>query len=384
MLRRPEKYYPLRVVVCGECWLVQAEAYSRASELFNEEYAYFSSFSTAWLRHAETFARKAVRSLGLDSSSRVVEVASNDGYLLQYFQKLGIPCFGIEPTASTADVARQRGLDIVQDFLTARLARQIRADQPGTDLLVANNVLAHVPDLRDFVEACRILLNSSGVASFEFPHLMNLVEKNQFDTVYHEHFYYFSLQTVLDLFTECGLRLIHVEQIETHGGSLRIWATPLSSDQLEIGSSVERMISREQQAQVRSADYYRKMQHRAETTKHCLLEYLLHARRTNRVVVGYGAAAKGNTLLNFAGVRSDLLPFVVDKSPHKQGKYLPGSRIAVREPAQLMEGCYDDVVVFPWNIKDEIAAELRQMGCKVNRLVTFIPEREFELLRVVT
>jgi len=375
MLRRPEKYFPLRVRVCQACWLVQAEAYSRAAELFNEEYAYFSSYSSAWLAHAEAFSRDAIREHGLGPTSHVVEVAANDGYLLQYFRSAGVPCLGVEPTASTAAAARQRGIEVVQDFLTVQLARDLVAEGRSADLLVANNVLAHVPDLVDFVEACRILLKTEGVASFEFPHLMNLVEHNQFDTVYHEHFYYFSLQTVIETFAKCGLKVHDVKELGTHGGSFRVWASHASSHGRPIARTVESVVAQEQRHNLRSLAYYSEMQRRAENVKHDLLEYLVNARRGGVRVAGYGAAAKGNTLLNFAGVRPDLLPFVADKSPHKQGKFLPGSRIPVVHPSQLLKHQPLEIIVFPWNLREEITQDLRRLGLRDTKLVCFVPER---------
>jgi SAM-dependent methyltransferase len=363
MLRRPEKYFPLRVRVCQSCWLVQAEAYSRAAELFNEEYAYFSSFSTAWLAHAEAYSHEVISRLNLDASSHVIEVAANDGYLLQYFKAAGIPSLGIEPTTSTASAARQKGIEIVQDFLTVSLAQQLVADGRSADLVVANNVLAHVPDLLDFVDACRILLKPHGVLTCEFPHLMNLVEQNQFDTVYHEHFYYLSLQIVVDLFEKCGLRVSDVEELGTHGGSLRIWATRAESRApTHLSRSAVDVLRREDRAGVRSWHYYARMQSSAEAARRSLLRFLLDAREANRLVAGYGAAAKGNTLLNFAGVSTDLVPFVADKNVHKQGKFMPGSRIPIVSPARLVEMQPDVVLILPWNIRSEIESDLRTLG----------------------
>jgi SAM-dependent methyltransferase len=373
MLRRPEKHFPLRVRVCQSCWLVQAEAYSRAAELFNEEYAHFSSFSTAWLAHAEAYSREVISRLSLDASSHVIEVAANDGYLLQYFKAAGIPSFGIEPTASTAGAARHKGIEIVQDFLTVPLARQIVADGRSADLVVANNVLAHVPDLIDFVEACRILLKPDGVLTCEFPHLMNLVEQNQFDTVYHEHFHYLSFQIVVGLFEKCGLRVFDVEELGTHGGSLRVWAVPSRSVRHATQPAVEALLRRERDAGLQSLQHYSQMQSRAEQTKHELLRYLLDARALGLRVVGYGAASKGNTLLNFAGVGRDLLSVVFDKSPHKQGKYLPGSQIPVAAPAEMPSIAPDRVIIFPWNIAEEIMRELRDQGLGRIEFATFIP-----------
>jgi SAM-dependent methyltransferase len=311
--------------------------------------------------------------LNLDASSHVIEVAANDGYLLQYFKAAGIPSLGIEPTASTAGAARQKGIEIVQDFLTVPLARQLVADGRSADLVVANNVLAHVPDLPDFVEACRILLTPHGVLTCEFPHLMNLVEQNQFDTVYHEHFHYLSLQIVVGLFEKSGLRVSNVEELGTHGGSLRVWAVPSRSDRHATQPAVDSLLRRERDAGLQSLQYYSQMQSRAEQTKHELLRYLLNARAAGLRVVGYGAAAKGNTLLNFAGVRRDLLSVVFDKSPHKQGKYLPGSQIPVVAPAEMASVAPDKVIILPWNLAEEITGELREHGLGTIEFATFIP-----------
>jgi SAM-dependent methyltransferase len=301
--------------------------------------------------------------LNLDASSHVIEVAANDGYLLQYFKAAGIPSLGIEPTTSTASAARQKGIEIVQDFLTVSLAQQLVADGRSADLVVANNVLAHVPDLLDFVDACRILLKPHGVLTCEFPHLMNLVEQNQFDTVYHEHFYYLSLQIVVDLFEKCGLRVSDVEELGTHGGSLRIWATRAESRApTHLSRSAVDVLRREDRAGVRSWHYYARMQSSAEAARRSLLRFLLDAREANRLVAGYGAAAKGNTLLNFAGVSTDLVPFVADKNVHKQGKFMPGSRIPIVSPARLVEMQPDVVLILPWNIRSEIESDLRTLG----------------------
>ena len=373
MLRRPEKYFPLRVRVCQSCWLVQAEAYSRAAELFNEEYAYFSSFSTAWLAHAEAYSHEVISRISLNASSHVIEVAANDGYLLQYFKAAGIPSLGIEPTASTAGAARQKGIEIVQDFLTVSLAQQLVADGRSADLVVANNVLAHVPDLLDFVDACRILLKPHGVLTCEFPHLMNLVEQNQFDTVYHEHFYYLSLQIVVDLFEKCGLHVSDAEELGTHGGSLRVWAIPSRCVRRATQPAVDSLLRRERDAGLQSLQYYSQMQSRAESTKQQLLEYLLAAVREGRRVCGYGAAAKANTLLNFAGIKPDLLSVVADQSPHKIGKHLPGSRIPIVPPAALVDRQPSAIMIFPWNLRFEIISQLRRMPIDSREYITCIP-----------
>lgn len=372
-LRRPEKFFPLRVMICEECWLVQAEAYSRAAELFNDEYAYFSSFSTAWLDHAKQFVDLACAKFDIDERSFVVEVGANDGYLLQYFVERGVPCLGIEPTASTASAARIKGIPIIERFFDTGLARDLVAEGKRADLMVGNNVLAHVPDIRDFCAAHEILLSDDGVASFEFPHLMNLVEGRQFDTIYHEHFSYLSFSTVVTVMESVGLRVFDVHEIGTHGGSLRVLATKLDASH-ETHRSVGDLLDREKRAGVESIDYYEGFAASAMDAKNGLLRFLLDCRNGGRRVAGYGAAAKGNTLLNFAGVKPDLLPYVVDRNPHKQGKFMPGSRIPIVGEDRLREDQPDFILILPWNLRDEVAEQLayvEEWGC---RLVTAVPE----------
>ena len=356
-LKRPEKYFPLRVLVCESCWLVQAEAYSRAAELFNEEYAYFSSFSTEWLEHSKRYVDEMTVRFGLGSSSTVVEVAANDGYLLQYVKEKSIGCYGIEPTASTANAARQKGIEIVQDFLSTSLAQQLRNQGKNADLVVANNVLAHVPDINDFSNACRLLMKPNGVFTCEFPHLMNLISQHQFDTIYHEHFSYLSFGTVVNIFAKNGLSVFDVEEIGTHGGSLRVFAQCSDTGSHLVSSRVDDLLSRETLAGMSSIAFYQGFQEHAERVKNDFLRFLIEKKEEGKLVVGYGAAAKGNTLLNFAGVKSDLIKYVVDRSPHKQGKFMPGSRIPIVSEDRLESEKPDFVVVFPWNIFDEIAAQ---------------------------
>ncbi len=357
VLKRPEKFFPLRVLVCESCWLVQAEAYSRAAELFNEEYAYFSSFSTEWLEHSKRYVDEMTVRFGLGSSSTVVEVAANDGYLLQYVKEKSIGCYGIEPTASTANAARQKGIEIVQDFLSTSLAQQLRNQGKNADLVVANNVLAHVPDINDFSNACRLLMKPNGVFTCEFPHLMNLISQHQFDTIYHEHFSYLSFGTVINIFTKNGLNVFDVEEIGTHGGSLRVFAQCSDTGSHIVSNRVDDLLSRETLAGMSSIAFYQGFQEHAERVKDDFLRFLIEKKEEGKLVVGYGAAAKGNTLLNFAGVKSDLIKYVVDRSPHKQGKFMPGSRIPIVSEDRLESEKPDFVVVFPWNIYDEIAAQ---------------------------
>ena len=372
-LKRPEKFFPLRVLVCESCWLVQAEAYSRAAELFNEEYAYFSSFSTEWLEHSKRYVDEMTVRFGLGSSSTVVEVAANDGYLLQYVNEKSIGCYGIEPTASTANAARQKGIEIVQDFLSTSLAQQLRNQGKNADLVVANNVLAHVPDINDFSNACRLLMKPNGVFTCEFPHLMNLISQHQFDTIYHEHFSYLSFGTVINIFAKNGLNVFDVEEIGTHGGSLRVFAQCSDTGSHLVSSRVDDLLSRETLAGVASIAFYEGFQEHAERVKNDFLRFLIEKKGEGKLVVGYGAAAKGNTLLNFAGVKSDLIKYVVDRSPHKQGKYMPGSRIPIVSEDRIKSDKPDYVVIFPWNLSAEIARQLNYLSSSATEFVIAVP-----------
>ena len=372
-LKRPEKYFPLRVLVCESCWLVQAEAYSRAAELFNEEYAYFSSFSTEWLNHSKRYVEDMTVRFRLGSSSTVVEVAANDGYLLQYVKEKSIGCYGIEPTASTANAARQKGIEIVQDFLSTSLAQQLHNQGKTADLVVANNVLAHVPDINDFSNACRLLMKPNGVFTCEFPHLMNLVLHNQFDTIYHEHFSYLSFGTVVNIFAKNGLNVFDVEELGTHGGSLRVYAQPSDTGSHLVSSRVDDLLSRETLAGMSSIAFYQGFQEHAEKVKNEFLSFLIEQKKLGKVVVGYGAAAKGNTLLNFAGVKNDLIRYVVDRSPHKQNKFMPGSRIPIVSEERLSVDNLDFVVIFPWNISYEVKTQLNYLSKSGTKFVVAVP-----------
>jgi SAM-dependent methyltransferase len=373
-LKRPEKYFPLRVLVCESCWLVQAEAYSRAAELFNEEYAYFSSFSTEWLAHAKKYVDAMIERFDLSKSSMVGEVAANDGYLLQYVNERGINSYGIEPTASTANAARQKGVEIIQDFLNISLAGELRRQGRTVDLLVANNVLAHVPDIDDFSEACHTLLKPNGVFTCEFPHLLNLISQHQFDTIYHEHFSYLSFGTVVNIFAKNGLSVFDVEKLGTHGGSLRVFAQRSDTGSHKVDVRVERLVADEINAGMTSIDFYRGFQEHAERVKNDFLQFLIEKKAQGKLVVGYGAAAKGNTLLNFAGVKSDLIKYVVDRSPHKRGKYMPGSRIPIVSEDRLVSDKPDFVVILPWNLSAEIAKQLNFLSLSGTEFVIAVPQ----------
>ncbi len=376
LLHRPEKWFPLRVLVCTSCWLVQTEDFAGRDELFTSEYAYFSSFSTTWLQHAEQYVAGMVERFGLNEKSHVVEVAANDGYLLQYVQQRNIPCTGIEPTHSTAVAAREKGIEIVEDFFGIEMAEKLTGQEKQADLITANNVLAHVPEINDFVSGFTLLLKPSGVATFEFPHLLNLVDNNQFDTIYHEHYSYLSFTAVVTILEENGLAVFDVEELQTHGGSLRVFAQKQESGQHNMTVRVPQLLDRELQAGICSNTYYRDFQSRAEKVKNAFLEFVLEARCQEKKVAAYGAAAKGNTLLNFAGVRSDLLIFAADRNPSKQNKYLPGSRIPILSEQAIREYRPDYVVIFPWNLKEEIVSQLQYIKEWKGKFVTAIPALE--------
>jgi SAM-dependent methyltransferase len=357
-LDKAERWYPLRVRVCHGCWLVQTEDYAQRDELFASDYAYFSAVSDSWLRHAENYVEQMVQCLGLGPASRVVEVAANDGYLLQYVAPRGIACLGIEPTASTAAAARARGLEIREEFFGLACAERLVADGWSADLMVANNVLAHVPDPNDFLRGFAHALAPTGVVTFEFPHLVHLIEECQFDTIYHEHYSYLSFTAACTLMQHNGLAVHDVESLPTHGGSLRVHAQRADRGVRPRAAAVDALLMHERALGVTTARYYAGFQHRAEQIKHDFLGFLLDARRQGRLVAAYGAAAKGNTLLNFAGVRADLLRWVVDRSSAKQGRFLPGSRIPVVGEAQLWRDQPQDIVILPWNLRNEIVVQL--------------------------
>ncbi|MFC4313706.1 methyltransferase domain-containing protein [Steroidobacter flavus] len=372
-LRRAERWYPLRVLACTSCWLVQTEDYADANEFFTDEYAYFSSYSQSWLEHAQRYVAMMASRFRLNERSLVVELAANDGYLLQFVKAAGIPCIGVEPTASTADSARAKGIEIIQDFFGVRLANAMVSNAQQADVIAANNVLAHVPDINDFVRGVALLLKPSGVATFEFPHFLNLVASCQFDTIYHEHYSYLSLTAVRGIFACNGLEIFDVEELPTHGGSLRVYAQRLSGSR-ERSPAVDSLLKRENQAGITSQPYYADFQRRIDAVKNQFLRFLLDAKKEGKSVAAYGAAAKGNTLLNYAGVRPDLLPFVVDRNPAKQGTYLPGSRIPVLSVDAIYEQRPDYIAILPWNLRDEIMTSLAPVRQWGGKFVTVIPE----------
>ncbi|WP_085717028.1 class I SAM-dependent methyltransferase [Pseudomonas sp. B28(2017)] len=373
-LEQTEQWVPLKVAVCQQCWLVQTEDYTSADSLFDAEYAYFSSFSSTWLAHAERYVAEMVERFGLSADSRVVEVAANDGYLLQYVARRGIPCLGVEPTRSTAQAAREKGLEIRELFFGRNTAAQLKSEGWSADLMAANNVLAHVPDINDFLGGFATLLKPTGVATFEFPQLLTLMAGQQFDTLYHEHYSYLSLTAVQTLCERNGLQVFDVSQLSTHGGSLRVFVQRLDGERREVQPAVQQQLQAELAAGVKTPEYYATLAPAAERIKHDLLRFLLQARADGKRVVGYGAAAKGNTLLNYAGVRPDLLAWVADANPHKQGKYLPGSRIPIVSPAQIDIEKPDYVLVLPWNLLDEITQAFAGIRAWDGRFVIAIPE----------
>ncbi|MCK9474239.1 class I SAM-dependent methyltransferase [Sulfurimonas sp.] len=370
-LDEPEVFYPLKIYVCQKCKLVQIDEYKKSDDIFDKDYAYFSSYSTSWLAHAKNYVEMITKRLSLDKNSQVTEIASNDGYLLQYFKEKNIPCIGIEPTKSTADVAREKEIDVIDDFFGSSLAQTL----VKSDLILGNNVLAHVPDINDFVKGLKIALKENGTITMEFPHLLKLIEENQFDTIYHEHFSYLSFYTVKQIFEAQGLKLYDVEKLSTHGGSLRIYATH-QENHIEVSQSVEYLLKEEKAFGLIDMDIYKGFQEKANRVKYDLLAFLLEAKKENKKVVAYGAAAKGNTLLNYAGVKNDLIEFVVDKSPHKQGKYLPASHIPVVSEEKISETKPEYVLILPWNIKEEVIEQLEYIKEWNGKFVVAVPKLE--------
>ena len=354
-LEKPEPKYPLRLLVCTNCWLVQTEDFVGRSELFTSEYAYFSSTSKSWLKHATKYCEKIIPQLGLGSKSLVVEIASNDGYLLKNFLAAGIPCLGIEPTASTAAAATALGIPVMREFFGEKLGQGLAAEGKQADLIIGNNVFAHVPDINDFTQGMKTLLKPGGTITLEFPHLMRLIEHSHFDTVYHEHFSYLSLHTVSGIFERAGLRVVDVEELPTHGGSLRVYGSH-HDDARTATPALAHMLANENSAGLQTIANYRGFQTLADEVKNRFLSFLLECRESGKTVAAYGAAAKGNTLLNFAGVKPDLLPFVCDAAPSKQRKFLPGSHIPILAPSVLKERKPDIVIILPWNIAEEVVA----------------------------
>ena len=371
-LFKPEKYYPLKIKVCGQCWLVQTEDYAQVDQLFSSEYAYFSSTSSGWLTHARQYAEKMTAELGLNVQSLVIEVASNDGYLLKNFVATGIPCLGIEPTDSTAAAAELLGIPVMREFFGEALGKQLAKKSQQADLIVGNNVYAHVPDINDFTRGLKAALKPGGTITLEFPHLMRLIEQAQFDTVYHEHFSYLSLQTVNQIFSAAGLRIFNVEELPTHGGSLRVYGC-YQDDQRSTKAAVSSILQKEIQHGLQDLNTYLSFQSRADKIKDDLLIFLIEQKQLGKKVVAYGAAAKGNTLLNYAGVKPDLVEFVCDAAQAKQGKFMPGSHIPILHPSEMLNRQFDCVLILPWNIADEVIKQNNQLVGRGKQFLTAIP-----------
>lgn len=372
-LNKPEIFYPLKIKVCDQCWLVQTEDYAEADALFTAEYAYFSSTSSGWLAHAERYTTKMIEEFALDGRSFVIEVASNDGYLLKNFVAEGIPCLGIEPTASTSDESEKLGIPVIREFFGEALGTKLAREGRQADLIAGNNVYAHVPDINDFTRGLKAALKPSGVITLEFPHLMQLIKHGQFDTIYHEHFSYLSLHTVSQIFQAADLQIWDVEELTTHGGSLRVFGCHAEGAREPL-SSVKKLLQVEATLGLQNLKTYLGFQPRADKIKNDLLRFLIEQKNKGKTVVAYGAAAKGNTLLNYAGVKPDLLPFVCDAAAAKQGKYMPGSHIPILSPSELMNYIPDYLLILPWNIVAEVQGQNTFLREKGVRFVTAVPE----------
>jgi SAM-dependent methyltransferase len=375
-LNAPELWYPLKVLACQNCWLVQTQDHAGREALFDDSYAYFSSYSSSWLAHAKAYVEAMQQRFDLTANSCVVEIAANDGYLLQYAKALGLPCYGVEPTASTAAAARAKGIDIVEEFFGVAQGKALAAQGRQADLMAANNVLAHVPDINDFVGGFAALLKPQGVATFEFPHLLRMVQQRQFDTAYHEHYSYLSLTAVQRIFAANGLAVFDVEQLTTHGGSLRVLAQRADAGHHALKPAVQQVLNEEHAAGLLTPQFYSDFGQLPPQIANSLLSFLIERKNSGHRVAAYGAAAKGNTLLNFAGVRPHLLPYVVDLNPAKQGKFMPGSRIPIVDEAHLRAHQPSHVLILPWNLKTEVVAQLAYIREWGGKFVTAIPALE--------
>ena len=377
-LNEPEIYYPLKIYVCNNCFLVQVDEIKKAEEIFDSEYTYFSSYSASWLAHAKNYVDMMMDRYGFTEESQVVEIASNDGYLLQYFMEYNVPVLGVDPTANTAAVAKQKSIETIVNFFGSQFAYdQLVQKGIKADLIIGNNVLAHVPDINDFVKGLKIALKGDGIITMEFPHLLRLVEECQFDTIYHEHFSYLSFTVVKRIFAHQELEMFDVEEISTHGGSLRIFAKHIADRSKDISSNIEKLLKKEDQAGILSLEYYLNFQERVDEIKYAVWNFLIKQKKEKKKVIGYGAAAKGNTLLNYCGIKgTDLINFVVDASPHKQNKFLPGSRIPVLGLDRIEKYKPDYVIIFPWNLSKEIQEQLQYIRDWGGKFVVFIPKIE--------
>jgi SAM-dependent methyltransferase len=373
-LNEPEIYFPLKVYTCSHCFLVQIAEYKKSNQIFDDGYVYFSSYSTSWLAHARRYTEKMIERFKISQESQVIEIASNDGYLLQYFKEKNVPVLGIEPTANTAEVARKKGIESITEFFGAELATRLASQGKKADLLLGNNVLAHVPDIVDFVGGMKLLLKDDGVITMEFPHLVQLIDNNQFDTIYHEHFSYLSFFTVQQIFSSQGLELFDVEELTTHGGSLRIYAKHQEDLSKPLSRNVGLMLEKEMAKGINNLAYYEHFQKKALQVKLGFTRFLSQQKLHDKKIAGYGAAAKGNTLLNYCGTTNDQIDYVVDANPHKQNKWLPGSHIHVVDEAYMKEHKPDFIIIFPWNLKDEIMKQLDYTSEWGAKFVVPIPE----------
>lgn len=374
-LSKPEIYFPLKLYVCEKCKLVQTEDYAKSEELFKADYAYFSSTSSLWLKHAKNYCKMITEKLKLNKNSFVIEVASNDGYLLKNFVKADIPCLGIEPTKDTANAARLLGIDVIEEFFGEKFAEKLSKTKGKADLIIGNNVYAHVPDINDFTAGFKAILKKEGTITIEFPHLLNLIKYNQFDTVYHEHYSYYSLFTVCQIFETAGLKVYDVEKLPTHGGSLRVYGCHKESLK-EASKAVINCLEEEKEFGLEDLKIYKNFQARANKVKNDFLSFLLEEKKKGKHIVGYGAAAKGNTLLNYAGVKTDLIDYVCDAAKAKQNKFLPGSHIQILSPDKIKQTKPDYVIIFPWNIKNEVMQQLSYIKEWGGKFVTFVPSIE--------
>jgi SAM-dependent methyltransferase len=372
-LQNSELLFPLKINICEDCLLVQAEEYKKNNEIFDDNYLYFSSYSESWLKHSENYVEMITQKLSLSKDSFVIEIASNDGYLLQYFKQKNIPCLGVEPTKNTAKIAQDKGIETITDFFGVEIAKKLSTENRKADLILGNNVLAHTPYINDFVEGIKIALKPEGICTFEFPHILNLINKNQFDTIYHEHFSYFSLYTVTEIFKDHGLEIFDVEELNTHGGSLRVFGKH-SSNETNKTETFQKVWNDEKNMNLHKLSGYLNFEEKALKVKKDFIEFLEEKSKQGRKIAAYGAAAKGNTLLNFSEVNNEIIKFVVDKSPYKQGKYLPGSKIPVVDEKMLEIEKPDYIIIFPWNLEEEITKQLSYVRTWNAKFVVAIPK----------
>ncbi len=375
-LNSPEAFFPLRLFVCDNCFLVQTDEYKKHEDIFNSNYAYYSSISASWLNHCENYVEDITSKLNLNSQSFVIEVASNDGYLLQYFKNKNIPCLGIEPTTNTANVAKEKGIETLVDFFNPKTAQKINEQYSKADLIIGNNVIAHDPNLNSFVSSLKSILKPTGTITIEIPHLYQLITNNQFDTIYHEHFSYFSLYTHLKIYQKHNLDIYDVKEISTHGGSLRLFIKHKEDNSKQISNSINNILLKEKEINLDKINGYLNFQTKANTVKYDLLDFIINAKRNGSKIAGYGAAAKGNTLLNYCGIKNDLIDFIVDKSGFKQNKYTPGTHIPIKNEEFLKQEKPNYILILPWNIKEEIMAQLNYVREWDAKFVIAIPELE--------